>query len=506
MPITVEQAAKQQAEDDRRLLDALAAIGGSRVADEDIERRGDKLIIPERWTPKDALRFLRDHIESQEEETQFSRTFRFRPYDGARALQVALRNVFGTAGIGKPIYTFFGKQPPEMISVQVGVNRTEQVPWGALAAPLFGGTIYTGVHLDPEYGPIFSMTVETKRKYKAHVEGLFEAVAEVLRTESIYKGQAINGAEQPEFLDLRGVDPSKVVYSNAVSTQISANVWSLLRYTDEHRERGLPLKRAVLFEGDYGTGKTLAAFLTAQLAVEKGWTFVYCRPGKDDLDMVMNTARLYQPSVVFFEDVDTIASTGEADRVTRLLDVFDGITAKGTELLCILTTNHKEQIHKGMVRPGRLDAVIAFEGLDVGGVERMVRSIIPQEELADDLDFDAIAKAMGVGTELAFLPAFAKEAIDRAARYALDRSGGAIQQLTTEDFVDAANGLVPQLELMRGAGEGIVADPLAKAMRSEVTRAVGTILDGTTVERGGAEWAALKSPSNGHGGLKALNN
>jgi transitional endoplasmic reticulum ATPase len=504
----VEESQKRQHEEDQRLLDALAAIGGSRIADEDIERKGDKLTIPERWTPKDALRFLREHIESQEEETEFTRTFLFRPFDGARALQIALKEVFGTAGIGKPTYTFFGKQPPAMISVPTGVDRTEQVPWGRLAAPLFGGSIFTGVSMHPEYGPVFQMTVETKRKFKAHVEGLFEAVNHVLETQSIYKGQAVNGAEQPEFLDLRGVDPSKVIYSDQVSTQISANVWSLLRYTHEHRERGLPLKRAVLFEGDYGTGKTLAAFLTAQLAVEQGWTFVYCRPGKDDLDMVMNTARLYQPSVVFFEDVDTIASTGDADQVTRLLDVFDGITAKGTELMCILTTNHKDRIHKGMVRPGRLDAVIPFEGLDLGGVERMIRSIIPVWELDENLDFERIAEAMGIGTEEAFLPAFAKEAIDRAARYALDRSGGRVEVLTTEDFVDAAEGLVPQLELMRGAGEGKLGDPLGKAMRTEIEKATRTVVDGAIVHSdpyGESPWGAIKLP-NGHAALKANSN
>lgn len=484
-------------DEDKRLLDALAALGSSRIADESIIRKGTQLIIPERWSPQDALRFLKDHIASQEEETAFSRVYRFRPNDGAHALQMALRHIFGTAGIGKPIFTFFGKRPPELKSVPTGVGTSTQVPWGALSAPLFGGTIYTQVHMDDEYGPLFMLMVETRRKHQSHVEGLFEAVQMVLNEHSIYRGKAINGATEPEFIDLTGVDPSKVVYSDHVQGQLSANVWSLLRYTQEHRDRRLPLKRSVLFEGDYGTGKTLAAFLTAQIAVENGWTFVYCRPGKDDLDLVMNTARLYQPAVVFFEDVDTIASDSH---VTRLLDVFDGITAKGTELLAILTTNHKESIHKGMVRPGRLDAVIPFEGLDVAGVERLVRSLIPAAELGE-VDYQHVAEAMGVGTDEAFLPAFAKEAIDRAARYALDRTGGSVETLTTDDFVRASKGLMPQLRLMKGAGEGSKLHPMLAGME----RVVNEAIDGARIDRTAADeraWAHIR-PGNGHGGIKS---
>jgi hypothetical protein len=95
------------------------------------------------------------------------------------------------------------------------------------------------------------------------------------------------------------------------------------------RDEKMPLKRAILFEGDYGTGKTLAAFLTAQIATANGWSFHYCRPGRDNIATVMKTARLYQPAVVFFEDVDTIAEGGDADDVSQLLDIFDGNHREG---------------------------------------------------------------------------------------------------------------------------------------------------------------------------------
>src|SRR4029077_18616774 len=105
-------------------------------------------------------------------------------------------------------------------------------------------------------------------------------------------------------------------------------------------------------------------------------------PGRDSLQTVLQTARMYQPAVVFFEDLDEISDPShDGDNVTQLLDTFDGITAKGTEILAILTTNHPERIHKGMLRPGRLDAVIHIGELDANGVGRMIRALVPNEQL-----------------------------------------------------------------------------------------------------------------------------
>lgn len=471
--LDLERERDQRNEEDARLLSMLAELGGSRATAENIRHEGKTLVIPDGWTNERALEYLQDYVKLQEEPTTFEKTFRYRPWDGARAMQSALTKIFGSAGIARGIWTFFGKRPPELIDIHVDFDRTEQVPWGALEAPLFGGVIYTDSKDNKEYGPLFHISVETQRKFKSEVEGLFRAIEDELRANSIYRGKAINGATDPEFLDLRGVDPSKVVYSDEVTTQLEANVWSLIQHTQRMRELEIPLKRAVLFEGDYGTGKTLGAFLTAQKCVENGWSFHFCRPGKDNLNRVLATARLYQPSVVFAEDLDDVASEkDDRSKVARLLDAFDGITAKGTEILCILTTNHPDRIVKGMVRPGRLDSVIHFGGLDTNGVSRMIEAVIPAERRDDSLEYERIGDAMGVGTTRAFTPAFVREAIDRTMRYAMSRGGGDFDRLVTDDFVGAADGLRAHLELMQGAGEGTAPDRLSTALRETVAEAV----------------------------------
>lgn len=473
-------------ETDKRLLNRLAEIAGERFQEDDITYEGTKLIIPERMSAFEAIRTLQDHIEQQETETRFTRTYKFRPWDGAAAFNRAIKTLTGTSGIGRASWSFFsGRVPPTFHTVPIDVDKTMQVPWGLIEVSMFEGTVNVGEVHDDEFGPLFHLVVDCPRKYRAAVEGLFQLVEEELRRESIYRGKAFDGQAIPDFIDLSGVQREKVVYSDEVEAQLEANVWSLLRYTESMRKNEVPLKRSVLLHGPYGTGKTMAAFLTAQEAVANGWTFVYCRPGKDSLDHVMSTARLYQPSVVFFEDVDTI-SEGESDdrnSVTRLLDLFDGIQSKGTEILAVLTTNHPDRIHKGMVRPGRLDAVIEIAELDANGIERLIRSVVPEGGLEGPLDKEAIAESME-----GFLPAFVKEAIDRALRYSIARNEGQVAGLATEDFVHAAHGLRPQLDMMNGAKEGRDPDRfeqlLSGLVRSE--------LDRSELVRGGEQYALIR--------------
>ncbi len=437
------------------LLLRLAELGGRLTSDDEVAFEGTRFVIPATLDLQGAIEFLKEKVREDERTVAFTKKFNFRPMDGARATARALKKAFGIH-VQRPIQTFFGDIPPELRDVQVSLTETEQVPWGRMGIPgLEGLDIYLGATHDPELGPLFHIRSEGPRKFRHHIEGLYKLIEEELRTNSVYRGKAFDGQDEPKFLDLSGVDPSRVVYSEEVMAQLDANIWSVIKYRHEMHALNVSTKRAVLFEGPYGTGKTLAAFLTAKLAEANGWTFIYCRPGKDDIAVVMQTARLYEPAVVFFEDVDVIAQPGEPDAVSRLLDIFDGIQSKGTEIMVVLTTNHVERIHKGMVRPGRLDAVIHIGSMDRQGVERLIKSLVPEDKLAEDVDFDEVFAAME-----GFLPAFVKETVERTIRYAVARSGGTMTTLQTSDFVFAAHGLRPQLELMEGAREHEDLDPI----------------------------------------------
>ena len=451
-----------------KVLAKLTELAGESFHEDDITREGTRIVIPMRMTPMEAVKTLESHIKAEETLIEMSRTFKARIWDGAAAFERAVLLVTGMSGVGKTTETFFGSIPPRRRTINTSPTETLDVPWGEVRVDLFEADMTLGGAEDVDLGMVFSLSAYAPKKNRTAIEGFFRVIEDELKERSIYRGRAFDGKDDPDYIALDGVDPKRVVYSEEVVQQLEANLWTLLEQTQVNRDLGLPLKRAVLLHGEYGTGKTLAAYLTGQKAIANGWTFVYCRPGKDDLDYVFQTARLYQPAVVFFEDVDTVSTPGEGqDSVTRLLDTFDGVAAKGTELVAILTTNHVNRIHKGMVRPGRLDAIIEIGSLDSPGVRKLITANLPSEMLGDWLDWDAIGDAMD-----AFTPAFVKEAGDRTVRYAITREGGVPKRLETEDFLRSAAGMTAHLRLMEDAVDSISTDPLGGVMRREITAAV----------------------------------
>ena len=456
----------------KEILAKLAELGGKMHDDDDIIFAGDKLTIPSSMTLQRARQFIDAKLEEQETETDFLRVFEYRPYDGAYCMYRAFKRVFGAVGHqGTPGFFFFPGDPPRMISVPIDVDKQEQIPWGMFTLPaLEGVTFETGSTHHPELGTLFRVTASGPKKYAPQIEGVFKLIQEELETNSMYRGKAFDGQDMPEFVDLTGVDPEQVVYSQDVMADLEANIWAQLRYTEQFEAEGSALKRAVLIHGPYGTGKTLAAVLTGQEATRNGWTFIKRRPGRDDLSQVMQTARLYQPAVVFYEDVDQIADSEVAGEsgITRMLDDFDGIDAKNTKILCILTTNHPERIHKGMGRPGRLDAMIKIAELDQEGMTKLVKARC-KTRLADDIDWDAVFAAAKD-----YMPAFVTEFADRAIRYAMIRTKGEMEnvKLVTEDLVHSAEGLRPQFELMAGAKDRHEKPKLEAAFGDLVTSVV----------------------------------
>lgn len=440
-----------QQELQEKILDTLAELGGLAVQDDALIFEGSKIILPAQYEGhiEEAEAYLKNYRIAQGKTTRFSRLFNFRPADGAAAFHRAMKRVFGTVGIGKTQFSMFGSTPPEMISVAVSAHKNIQVPWGSVAFPPLDAEFYLDSTNHSDYGNVFYLQVEGPLRFRRHFEGFFDVVQEELQERSIYRGKAFAGSDDPVFIDTSAIKPSRVIYNKEVAVQLDVNMWSLLRHSETMRENNIPLKRSVLVYGPYGCGKSLAGELTAKIAAEHGWTFVKARPGKDNLNDILRMAQLYAPAVVWFEDIDVVTK-GESDKqISALLDALDGISNKGVEVLAGFTTNFVEKIQKGVLRPGRLDAVIPIGHLDPDDIGRLVKVVVAPEQRGE-IDYALVAKAFE-----GMVPAFIKEGIDRAKRYTIARNNGNPGKINTDDLVDAAKGLDPQLKLMEKAQEGV---------------------------------------------------
>ena len=466
-------------------LQAMEVKGGKLLGEEDITYAGTKFVLPASLTLEESLQFLGERNEDEKTVTRFERTFKYRPLDGARATGKVIRERFGFT-MGKTLWSFFGRTPPAFIDVEVGVHATEQVPWGAMKIPGWRETtVYLDETMDKELGLVFRIVVECPRSYRWAVQGFFDYVADELRTNSIYRGKAIDGSNK--FLDTSVVNPEDVIFTASIQARLNGDVWRFIQHTDMLLKRGMSAKYAVLFEGDYGTGKTLAALLTAQIAEQNGWTFLMAQPGRDDLMEVMQMARIYQPAVVFGEDVDATASAS-AENIETQLDMLDGIKTKGVRLMLVLTTNHADLIHRGMLRPGRIGAVIRFGRMEPNGVERLARRVIG-DELAQDTDFAKVYESMD-----GYSPAYVREALDRSVRYAISEDG-TVGKIGTDELVFAADGLRDQYALMMGATDIATEPTFDRAMRNTMRQ----LVDGTQVTRHGEYFGELASAEASNG-------
>lgn len=441
---------------------------GTVISDDDIQYHpGSAIVLPEGKPLEWAVKALKRKIDEQEEEHTFRRIFQYRPQDGANAAANVLKNMFGIV-VGKATQTMFGSRPPEFRTIDVAYNEKREVPWGELEIPALPGASLEFDATMGRNGPVFVCSVTSPKKHKKIIEEFFDAIDRELKTHSIYRGKALEGAHELGFLDLTGFDPTKIVFADGVQATLDAALFSVMRHPTPTKRAGMKLRRALLVYGPFGTGKSSLGLIAAQEAVQHGWTFLSAKAGRDNIRDVLQTAKLYQRAVVFVEDIEKhVPKANDIDAMSELLDMFDGISVKDTEIILVATTNHIERVTAGLLRPGRLDYVIEIAALDRGGTEKLLRAVIPTD-LLGRVDFDAVYAAMPE-----FQPAWVKAVADHAQSFAIARTAGqGTYRLTTEDLVGAARSLHPQLELMRVASEGVHVPELHTAFEDVVSTAV----------------------------------
>ena len=134
-------------------------------------------------------------------------------------------------------------------------------------------------------------------------------------------------------------------------------------------DRGLRVKRGVLFAGPPGTGKTVHAEKLVTFAIDNKVPVFVIRglPHGYNLAMLYKQAQEIGPSIVLLEDIDTIAkdrneyqTTGDMGVLQELLNILDG-TEVMDRVITIATTNMVDRIDRALAaRPGRFDAAFIF--------------------------------------------------------------------------------------------------------------------------------------------------
>lgn len=422
----------------------------------EIVRSGHQIIMPDGMSYKQGRDWLTR--KETEEETEIALHYPLEsayPLDALVAFHKALANRYGWIQ-NVPTPGFFGDNPPIMVRVETGPNSFISVPWGRVSIPNVAGFLHVQLQTDPI--PQLIIGGKVKQKHKKEVETIVAATQEVVRTQSIYRAKSIKcswewernedginfnpTAHCPKFLDLANVSEAGLIFPDRIRDLITLGLFVPITHANICRKYGVPLKRGVCLAGPYGVGKTLTALVTAIKANANGFTFIYLDHVLD-LPRGLEFARLYQPAVIFVEDIDRAVEGERTADMDKILNMIDGIDTKHSEIIIVFTTNHVEKINKAFLRPGRLDTVVYITPPDAKAAAELVK-LYGKGLLSKEANFEAIGKTLD-----GRIPAIIREVVEQAKIAAIARRGDdIIGHVMEQDIINASNLMQEHIKLL----------------------------------------------------------
>jgi len=220
---------------------------------------------------------------------------------------------------------------------------------------------------------------------------------------------------------LKGIEPSAL---REVFVEVPDTTWDQVGGLEETKERlretiqwpleypqvfeamDMQAAKGVLMYGPPGTGKTLLARAIANEAQSnfisiKGPELLnkYVGESEKGVREVFEKARSNAPTVVFFDEIDSIAGergqrsgdSGVGERVvSQLLTELDGLEEL-EDVVVIATTNRPDLIDQALLRPGRLDRHVHVPVPDAEARGKIFEVHTRDKPLADGVDLGNLA-------------------------------------------------------------------------------------------------------------------
>jgi transitional endoplasmic reticulum ATPase len=214
---------------------------------------------------------------------------------------------------------------------------------------------------------------------------------------------------RPATSDTQG--PRKVSYHDiggmgSELQQVREVVELPLKYPQLFERLGIDAPKGVLLFGPPGCGKTMTA---RAVASETSAHFIhisgpeivhrYYGDSEAHLREVFKEARDRAPSIIFFDEIDAIASkredvSGDVEKriVAQLMALMDGLESRG-QVIVVAATNIPDSVDPALRRPGRFDREISVRVPDREGRLEILHIHTRTMPMARDVDLTKIAAA-----------------------------------------------------------------------------------------------------------------
>ena len=205
-----------------------------------------------------------------------------------------------------------------------------------------------------------------------------------------------------------------------------------LRDPSKFQKLGARVPKGVLLMGPPGTGKTL---LAKAVAGEAGVPFfsingsefiqLFVGVGAGRVRDLFQTAQAAAPAILFIDEIDAVGRQrgaglggGHDEReqtLNQILSEMDGFSPTST-VIVLAATNRPDVLDPALLRPGRFDRHIIVDRPTLAGRRELFEVHSREVPLADDVDFDRLARAT-VGMTGADIRNLVNEAALWAARH-----------------------------------------------------------------------------------------
>ncbi len=199
-------------------------------------------------------------------------------------------------------------------------------------------------------------------------------------------------------------------------------------------DNGIPYQFGILLHGAPGTGKTS---MIKAIAGYLDYPIYYLSPGKlNKIEIAMST--LPDKCLVVIEDIDSNSTTHsrevsskdsssgeesmveaaiskfEAVSLSEILNSLDGMFSAHGRIL-VATTNHREQLDKALIRPGRIDLQIEIGFVTIEVLKEFCDNFFPDHNTV----FDSAKMKNGITVAVLQNMILRKNGIEDILKYAL---------------------------------------------------------------------------------------
>lgn len=313
--------------------------------------------------------------------------------DGAYAIFRAVNDTKGVASLGNN-----GPSPkaPETIEVKFNDGTSIHVPWGKINIPGMSGAFFNMSYNTNTM--TLTISGECQRRFEHLMTDLVNRARNYILTDSIYRGHAIQLDENlhtPTFLDLEEISSMELILNPNTAVEVET-LAAKLAAPERCSQLGISLRDSVLFEGPFGTGKTLKALQLGYLATQNNWTFIHLKDTSkfdDFMKIVVSLAKGGAPVCFLVEDIDLIFPAYGNAEVKNRLNLLDDAEIKGKPVISIFTTNFWETVEKGITRSGRVNTITHFGYLTPEKNTVLLKSVLAGV-LDVDFDFTKISELL----------------------------------------------------------------------------------------------------------------